>query len=49
MGKVGAILGPLLVGTFLAIFGDIRIALLPIAILFVIGGLLLTRVKSEIA
>jgi len=49
VGKVGAILGPLLVGTFLAIFEDIRIALLPIAILFVIGGLLLTRVKIEIA
>ena len=49
VGKVGAILGPLLVGTFLAIFEDIRIALLPIAILFVIGGLLLTKVKNEIA
>ena len=49
MGRAGAILGPLLVGTFLTLYGNVRIALLPIAILFIIGGLLLTRVKNEIA
>ena len=49
MGRAGAILGPLLVGSLLALYGNVRIALLPIAILFIIGGLLLTRVKNEIA
>jgi len=49
MGRAGAILGPLLVGTLLTLYGNVRIALLPIAILFIIGGLLLTRVKNEIA
>jgi len=49
MGRAGAIIGPLLVGTLLTLYGNVRIALLPIAILFIIGGLLLTRVKNEIA
>jgi UMF1 family MFS transporter len=49
MGRAGAILGPLLVGTLLTLYGNVRMALLPIAILFIIGGLLLTRVKNEIA
>ena len=49
MGRAGAILGPLLVGSLLTLYGNVRIALLPIAILFIIGGLLLTRVKNEIA
>jgi UMF1 family MFS transporter len=49
MGRAGAILGPLLVGTLLTLYGNVRIALLPIAILFIIGGLLLIRVKNEIA
>ena len=48
MGRAGAILGPLMVGTFLTLYGNVRIALLPIAVLFIIGGLLLTRVKNEI-
>ena len=48
MGRAGAILGPLMVGTLLTLYGNIRIALLPIAVLFIIGGLLLTRVKNEI-
>ena len=48
MGRAGAILGPLMVGTLLALYGNVRIALLPIAVLFIIGGLLLTRVKNEI-
>ena len=49
MGRAGAILGPLMVGTLLTLYGNVRIALLPIAILFIIGALLLTRVKNEIA
>ena len=49
MGRAGAILGPLLVGSLLTLYGNVRIALLPIAVLFIIGGLLLTRVKNEIA
>ena len=48
MGRAGAILGPLMVGTLLTLYGNVRIALLPIAVLFIIGGLLLTRVKNEI-
>jgi MFS transporter, UMF1 family len=48
MGRAGAILGPLMVGTLLTLYGNVRIALLPIAALFIIGGLLLTRVKNEI-
>ena len=46
-GKAGAILGPLMVGSLLAISGNIRIALVPIAILFILGGLLLMRVKEQ--
>ena len=48
MGRAGAILGPLMVGTLLTLYGNVRIALLPIAVLFIVGGLLLTRVKNEI-
>ena len=48
MGRAGAILGTLMVGTLLTLYGNVRIALLPIAVLFIIGGLLLTRVKNEI-
>jgi UMF1 family MFS transporter len=48
MGRAGAILGPLMVGTLLTLYGNVRIALLPIAVLFIIGGLLLTKVKNEI-
>ena len=49
MGRAGAILGPAMVGGLLTLNGNVRIALLPIAILFILGGLLLTRVKNEIA
>lgn len=48
MGRAGAILGPAMVGGLLTIYGNVRIALLPITILFILGGLLLTRVKNEI-
>ena len=46
-GKAGAILGPLMVGTLLSLYGNIRIALLPIAILFILGGLLLIKVSID--
>ena len=50
LGRAGAIFGPLMVGTLLAIYGDVRIALLPIAVLFILGGLVLlvVREKNEI-
>ena len=47
LGRAGAIIGPVMVGTMLAIYGDVRIALVPIAVLFILGGLVLTRVKNE--
>jgi MFS-type transporter involved in bile tolerance (Atg22 family) len=31
----------------LAIYGDVKIALVPIAVLFILGGLVLTRVNNE--
>ena len=45
LGRAGAIFGPLIVGTLLAIYGDVRIALFPLIILFILGGLLLIKVK----
>ena len=50
LGRAGAIFGPLMVGTLLALYGDVRIALLPIAVLFILGGLVLlvVREKNEI-
>jgi len=45
LGRAGAIFGPLIVGTLLTIYGDVRIALFPLIILFILGGLLLTKVK----
>lgn len=47
LGRAGAIIGPVMVGTMLAIYGDVRIALVPIAVLFILGGLVLTRVNNE--
>ena len=47
LGRAGAIIGPVMVGTMLAIYGDVKIALVPIAVLFILGGLVLTRVKNE--
>ena len=43
-GKFAAILGPLLVGVFAQLTGDTSIGVLSIAVLFVAGGILLTRV-----
>lgn len=44
MGKAAAILGPLLAGTVALVTGDSRLAMLSIALLFVVGGALLLRV-----
>lgn len=46
LGRAGAIFGPLMVGTLLALYGDVRIALLPIAVLFILGGLVLLKVRE---
>jgi UMF1 family MFS transporter len=44
-GKAGAFMGPLLVGFFLIYFEDTTMALLPIVMLFICGGLLLMKAK----
>lgn len=44
-GKAGAFIGPLLVGFFLLYFQDITMALLPIIMLFIFGGLLLIKAR----
>lgn len=46
MGKAAAILGPLLTGTVALLTGDARLAIMSISILFVIGGVLLVRVRE---
>ncbi len=46
MGKAAAILGPLLAGTVALASGDSRLAMLSIALLFVIGGALLLKVPQ---
>ena len=47
LGRAGAIFGPLMVGGLLALYGDVRISLLPIAVLFILGGLVLLKVKES--
>jgi UMF1 family MFS transporter len=44
VGKFAAVLGPFLVGTTAALTGDPRLSLLPILLLFLLGGALLWRV-----
>ena len=46
LGRAGAIFGPLMVGGLLTLYGDIRISLLPIAALFILGGLVLLKVNE---
>ena len=46
-GKFAAILGPVLVGAFAAVTGDSSIGVLSIAVLFLAGGILLTRVPDR--
>ena len=45
-GKFAAIVGPVLVGVFAALTGDSSIGVLSLAVLFVAGGFLLTRVPA---
>lgn len=45
-GKAGAFIGPALVGLFIFIFDSITIALTPIILLFVAGGLIMLKVKE---
>ncbi len=45
-GKFAAIMGPALVGAFAALTGDSSIGVLSISVLFVVGGILLTRVPD---
>ena len=47
MGKAAAVLGPTLTGSIALLTGDSRLAIVSIAILFVIGALFLTRVRIE--
>ncbi len=46
-GKFAAIVGPVLVGVFAALTGDSSIGVLSLAVLFVAGGFLLTRVPAQ--
>ena len=45
-GRAGAFLGPALVAIFVTIFNDTRYGLIPIAALFIIGGIILLKVKN---
>ena len=45
-GRAGAFLGPLLVAIFVSTFDSASYGLIPIAVLFVFGGLLLIKVKT---
>ena len=47
MGKSAALLGPLLVGIIVLYTGDHRLGMLSLIILFVAGGLLLTKVEHH--
>ena len=44
-GRAGSVLGPFLVGLFIVIFGNLQISLVPIIILFIVGGIVLKFVK----
>jgi UMF1 family MFS transporter len=48
MGKAAAILGPLLTGTVALLTGDSRLAIVSIVLLFVIGAVLLSRVRLPV-
>ena len=47
-GRAGAFLGPLLVAIFVSTFDSASYGLIPIAVLFILGGLLLIRLKHEV-
>jgi MFS-type transporter involved in bile tolerance (Atg22 family) len=45
-GRAGAFLGPALVAIFVTFFQDTRYGLIPIAALFIMGAIILLKVKS---
>ena len=47
LGKFSAVIGPILLGTVSLVTGDVRIGLLSIVILFIAGGLILSRVDFD--
>ena len=46
-GRAGSVIGPLLVNVFLVAFNDLRIALVPLIILFILGLLFLYFVEEK--
>ena len=46
-GRAGAFMGPALVAVFVTFFQDTRFGLIPIAALFIMGAIILLRVKSN--
>jgi UMF1 family MFS transporter len=46
-GKFAAVMGPFLVGFFSQVSGSSRTGILSIVVLFIVGGLVLTRVKER--
>ena len=47
LGKFSAVIGPILLGTVSLVTGDVRIGLLSIVVLFIAGGLILSRVDFD--
>ena len=45
-GRAGAFMGPAMVAIAVTVYPDPRVGLIPIALLFVLGGLLLLKVKK---
>ena len=46
-GRAGSVLGPLLINIFLSYSNDLKVALIPLAIIFLIGLVLLYFVKER--
>lgn len=47
MGKSAAVLGPLIMGVAAKATGNVRLTMIPLSIMLLIGGLVLSRVKSN--
>lgn len=47
LGKFATVIGPVLMGTITVVTGSNRLGILSILVLFVVGGILLTRVDEE--
>jgi MFS-type transporter involved in bile tolerance (Atg22 family) len=45
-GRAGAFMGPAMVAIAVTVYPDPRVGLIPIALLFVLGGLLLLKLKK---